>query len=114
MQTSYLLLIALVLLLIALAANHRRRAAVIRHIQNKKTKKEREQMKELAESFIGKECVVYTMMGSEGIVKGTLEAVTDGALLMACEDSREAINLEYVVRIRDWPRNAKGKKKSIF
>lgn len=114
MQTSYLLLIALVLLVIALAANHRRRAAVIRHVQNKKTKKEQNQMKELAESFIGKECLVYTMMGSEGIVKGTLEAVTDGALLMVCENNREAINLEYVVRIRDWPRNAKGKKKSIF
>lgn len=114
MQTSYLLIIALVLLLIALAANHRRRVAVIRHIQNKKTQKELEQMKELAESFIGKECVVYTMMDSEGIVKGTLEAVTDGALLMVCENIREAINLEYVVRIRDWPRNAKGKLKTVF
>lgn len=114
MQSSYILMLALVLLLIAIAANRRRRAAVTHHILSKNNQKELEKMKELAESFVGKEVVVYTMMGSEGIVKGTLEAVTDGALLLNCENDREAVNLEYVVRLRDWPRNAKGKKKTIF
>ena len=26
----------------------------------------------------------------------------------------EAVNLEYITRIREWPRNANGKKKQIF
>lgn len=71
-------------------------------------------MKELAKQFIGKECIVYTVTGMDSTVKGTIKVVGDGGIIIEKNDGIEAVNLEYVTRIREWPRNAKGKKKQIF
>ena len=69
-------------------------------------------MKELAERFVGKECVVYSFDGSHQFV-GVIREVTDRAILLEKDGQPEAINLDFVVRIREYPRNKKGKKKSI-
>lgn len=71
-------------------------------------------MKELARQFIGKECIVYTVTGSDGIVKGTIKGVADDGIIIEREDGIEAVNLDYVTRIREWPRKANGKRKAIF
>ena len=34
--------------------------------------------------------------------------------ILECSDGLQAVNLEYVTRIREYPRNAKGKKKAFF
>ena len=69
-------------------------------------------MKELAERFIDKECLIYSFDSShqyEGIIK----EVTDGAILVEKGGILEAINLDFVIRIREFPRNKNGKKKSV-
>ena len=69
-------------------------------------------MKELAKKFIDKECLIYAFDSShqfEGIVK----EVTDGAILIEKNSTTEAINLDFVIRIREFPKNKKGKKKSV-
>lgn len=69
-------------------------------------------MKELAKRFIDKECVIASFDGNhqyEGIIK----EVTDGAILVEKDGKTEAINLDFVIRIREYPRNKKGKKKSV-
>ena len=69
-------------------------------------------MKELAKRFIDKECVIPSFDGNhqyEGIIK----EVTDGAILVEKDGKTEAINLDFVIRIREYPRNKKGKKKSV-
>lgn len=71
-------------------------------------------MKELAEKFIGKDCLVYTIASNSELVKGVLKEVSESGLLMDCNGLLQAINLEYVTRIREWPTNAKGKKKTVF
>ncbi len=71
-------------------------------------------MKELAEQFIGKECIIYTVTGFDSGIQGTIKEVTDGGVIVKKKDGLEAVNLEYITRIREWPRNAKGKKKQIF
>lgn len=58
------------------------------------------------------ESIVYTFDSKEVI--GTLKEVIGGALLLERTDSTEAINLEFVVRIRYYPRKKDGRKKSIF
>ncbi len=68
-------------------------------------------MKELAEKFIGKDCLVYTFNNSQ--VTGTVVEVTDGAILLDDGRETEAVNMDYIVRIREFPRNKKGKKKSV-
>ena len=68
-------------------------------------------MKELAERFIEKECIIYSFDGShqDGIIK----EVTNGAILIEKEEKIEAINLDFVFRIREYPKNKNGKKKSV-
>ena len=45
---------------------------------------------------------------------GTIKEVADGGVIVEKKDGIEAVNLEYITRIREWPRNARGKKKQIF
>lgn len=111
----YVILIALFLLVIIPAVRRRRRIAAIGHILNrKKQNKEIEFMKELAQKFIGKECLIYTIASDSSATKGTIKEITDNGLLIECDGNLQAINLEFVTSIREWPRKKKGKKKIIF
>ena len=67
-------------------------------------------MLELAKNFIGKECIIYTFNAQ---VIGTVKEVSDGAILVECKGNIEAINLDFVTRIREYPRKKNGKKKSV-
>lgn len=71
-------------------------------------------MKELAQKFIGKDCLVYTVSSDGSAVKGTVKEVTDNGLLIECDGNLQAVNLELVTRIREWPRKKNGKKKEII
>ena len=71
-------------------------------------------MKELAQKFVGKECLIYTIASDSNAVKGTIEEVTDNGLLIRCGEELQAVNLEFVTRIREWPRKKNGKKKEII
>jgi hypothetical protein len=77
-----------------------------------KDKEETQQMRELAKRFIGKECIVYSF--NSQTFDGTLTEVTDGALVLTRKDgTEEAINLDFVIRIREYPRKKNGKKKDV-
>ena len=69
-------------------------------------------MKELAERFIEKECLIYSF-DSNHQYEGIIKEVTDGAILVENDGKLEAINLDFVIRIREYPKNKKGKKKSV-
>ena len=69
-------------------------------------------MIELAKRFIGKECIIYAFDSSHQF-EGIIKEVTDGAILIQKEEKLEAINLDFVIRIREYPRNKKGEKKSL-
>ncbi len=69
-------------------------------------------MKELAKKFIDKECLIYAFDGNHQFT-GTIKEVTDNALLIENNHTVEAINLDFVIRIREYPKNKKGKKKSV-
>lgn len=76
-----------------------------------KKRKGDNKMQELAKQFIGKECLLYTFNGTQVI--GTINEISGNAVLIEREGSIEAVNLEFVTRIREYPRNKKGKKKSV-
>ena len=42
-----------------------------------------------------------------------IKEVTDGAILVEKDGKLEAINLDFVIRIREYPVNKKGKKVSV-
>ena len=69
-------------------------------------------MKALAKRFIDKECLI-TAFDSNHQFEGVIKEVSDNAILVEKKESVEAINLDFVIRIREYPRNKKGKKKSV-
>lgn len=71
------------------------------------------EMKELATRFIDKECIITSFDGSNQYI-GVIKEVIDGAILIEKDHEIEAINLDFVIRIREYPRNKKGKKKIVL
>ena len=69
-------------------------------------------MKALAERFIDKECLIFSFDGSHQY-EGVIKEVTDGAILVEKDGKTEVLNLDFVIRIREYPRNKNGKKKSV-
>ena len=69
-------------------------------------------MKELAKRFIDRECLIYAFDSSHQY-DGTIKEVTDGAILIEKDGKVEAINLDFVIRIREYPRKKNGKKQSV-
>ena len=69
-------------------------------------------MKELAKRFMDKECVISSFDGNHQY-EGVIREVTDGAILVEKNGKLEALNLDFVIRIREYPRKKNGKKKSV-
>ena len=68
-------------------------------------------MYELAQKFIGKECLIYTFNSSQ--LTGVIKEVNEGAILIENGDNIEAVNFDFIVRIREYPKKKNGKKKSV-
>ena len=88
-----------------------RRAVVARQIIKKRKMEGNTEMKELAKRFIDKECLISSF-DSNHQFEGVIKEVSDSAILMEKNGTVEAINLDFVIRIREYPKNKKGKKKS--
>ena len=71
-------------------------------------------MKELAKRFIGKKCIVYTVIDTTGTVTGVIKEVDDTGILIENKNELQAVNLEYIIRIREFPHKKNGKEKSVF
>ncbi len=70
-------------------------------------------MKELAERFVDKDCII-TAFDSSHVYRGTIKEVSNGAVLLENNGNGvEAINLDFVIRIQECPKNKKGKNKSV-
>jgi len=104
--------IPIIMLLVIVFITTRNENALIRRILNKKNKnsKEKLEMIELCKRFIGKDCIIYTYNSQ---IEATLKEVSDGAVLIERNGEEEAVNLDYIMRLREHPKNKKGKKKSI-
>lgn len=76
-----------------------------------RTAEGRKEMLELAKRFIDKECLINIYNGQ---LEGYIREVTDGAIMLERADKQmEAVNLDFVVRIREYPRKKNGKKKGV-
>lgn len=114
-MTYYLLVVvSIFLIIISLVTNRKiKNAAIINHRKNHKNK-ENVEMKTLAQQFVGKECLIYTVASDTNAEKGVIKEITENGILLDDNGALQAINIEYVTRIREWPKNAKGKKKMFF
>lgn len=67
-------------------------------------------MRELAERFIGKDCYLKLI---EGTADGVVKEVTDSGIVLENKGGIQIVNLDYVVKMREYP-HKKGKRATIF
>ena len=112
MQPTFFIPIFLLWWIIIMNQRRQKETMIINFIKHKSIqKKEKVKMVELAKKFIDKDCVIYSFNGTQYL--GIIKEVTNNALLIENEGKSELINLDFVVRIREYPRDKKGKKKSV-
>lgn len=58
------------------------------------------------------ECVIYLSKG-EQLIARVLE-VGEGFIRVDEKDSESVVNIEHIIRVRTYPKNEKGKKKTVF
>lgn len=111
MNPSYIPIIILWIIIFYVLFRNRR-AVVARQIIKKRKMEGNTEMKELAKRFIDKECLISSF-DSNHQFEGVIKEVSDSAILVEKNGTVEAINLDFVIRIREFPKNKKGKKKSV-
>jgi len=102
--------IPIIMLFVIIFITQRNEKAVLKNIINKR-RTEDTQMYELAQNFIDKECIIYTFNSQ---LTGIIKQVNEGGILLEKSDAIEAVNFDFIVRIREYPKNKKGKKKSVI
>ncbi len=99
--------VPILLVLFVVLMEKRNREVQLRRILSKR--KEKLAMEELAKRFIGQDCIVYTFSGSN--YTGIIREVGNGAVILDNGHGNELVNLEYVIRIREYPKGKNGKRK---
>ena len=87
---------------------------LVHHIQKKRNKKETQRMLDLAKHFINEDCLIYFIGGTtiSGVIKEISES--GNAILIEKGQDKDVVNLEFVTRIRKFPLDKKGKRKSLI
>lgn len=108
--------IVIILIIFLWIRKRRRTAAAVWQIQNRrKRNKEILVMKELARQFIGEECIIYTITSNDGSLQGVIKEIDDGGMVIERNSGeREIVNLDFITRIREYPRKKNGKKKGVI
>lgn len=109
--SSYLpIFLVLVVLFVIL---RRRKGLIAKKTVEKRRKGDKKEMVELAKRFVGKECIIYSFDGSRQL-DGIIREVSASAILFEKNGKLDAVNLDFVFRIREYPKDKKGNKKSII
>ncbi|MBR4621923.1 MAG: hypothetical protein IKO44_00150 [Ruminococcus sp.] len=74
-------------------------------------------IEEAFERFIGKDVLLYTVstgISTGSVIECIVEEIGDGWIRICQDDNESVVNIDHIIRIRDFPRNKNGKKKIIF
>ena len=102
------------IILIISTRKKRKNFILIKKIKKSKIKRakgEKSEMLEFAKRFIEKDCIISLFDGS--MYTGVIKEVVDNAMLIEKNGELTAVNLEFVSSIKEFPKNKKGKRKSI-
>ena len=84
---------------------------ILKHVIRKK---KGTSMSDIIKQFIGKECIISTMRQN---IVGTVESADGSWIKIVTKgnaDFPDVINLEYISRIREYPKKRSGKRKTVF
>ena len=112
---NYLWIVVILIIFLCIRKKRQTAAAVWQMQNRRKQNKEKSVMKELAKQFIGEECIIYTITSNDGSVQGVIKEIDDcGMIIERNSGEREIVNLDFVTRIREYPRKKNGKKKGVI
>lgn len=57
-------------------------------------------------------CIIYFDNG--GTIEARVLEIGDGFIVIDEKDSESVVNIDHIARVRSYPKNEKGKKKSIW
>lgn len=63
--------------------------------------------------FVGMECIIY-MLGGVQFEATVKEVAPKWMIVKDNTDAENVLNVDYILRIREYPRNKNGKKKAVF
>lgn len=90
----------------------RRRLRNLLNILRIKRKRREKPMAHIIESFLGKDCVLN--LASGGTADGIVKSVSEGWVTLEDQDGKlQAVNMDYISRIREYPKNKNGKRKMV-
>ena len=69
-------------------------------------------MNHMIEKFIGKDCLIS--LGSGSNADGVVKSVSDNWVELESKDGLQAVNIDYISRIREYPKNKNGKRKVVI
>ena len=111
MQNFGLVMLWMIIIIILL---QRKRVQRFLHILRiKKRKRGYVDMSHMIEKFIGKDCLIN--LGSGSAADGVVKSVADGWVELEGKDGNlQAVNVDYISRIRVYPTNKNGKRKVVI
>lgn len=110
MSTVYLSYLPFLIMFIFLIIDNINKKKCIDAVVNKRNGDN--EMKELAKRFLGKD--VYINLLPSATVDGVLKEIVDNSIIIEKDGKENIVNLDYVVRLREYPTNKKGKKKQVI
>ena len=111
---SYFVILTVLIIFFCIRRRRRTAAVAWQILNQRKQNKENVVMKELAKQFIGEECIIYTITSNDGSIQGVIKEIDDGGMVIERNSGeREIVNLDFVTRIRQYPRKKNGKKKDF-
>ena len=66
----------------------------------------------IAQRYIGKDVLLTTV--ASGNYDGVVKEVVDNAVVLEKNGEQIVVNLDYVIRMREYPHNKRGSRKSMF
>ena len=109
MNTWWISFIPLMVLLIVLA---QQRKETNKYIESRIRKQKGDtEIQKLAVRFIGKDVMLNTV--ASGTYDGVIKEVVDNAVVLEKNGKETIVNLDYVIRLREYPANKHGKRKPL-
>ena len=106
-------LIFLWVVLILLILQRKKVQRILNVIRIKRKKRGCIDMSHIIEKFIGKDCLIN--LGSGSAADGVVKSVSDGWVELEGKDGNlQAVNVDYISRIREYPKNKNGKRKVVI
>ena len=105
--SAYIIIFAVILLFLYQDGRKKQMQKIIL----KKIKKgQKHFMNDIIKNFIGKKCVIYTFQNQ---ITCVVEKTEENWVFIDNNGSKEIVNIDYIARIREYPKNKKGKDKAI-